>query len=195
MFLFGLQPILLITTHFLNFAFITVILNNHHHQGNLLGNKWLLLTWHRFNLPMFQVTYMESTSFYWTDGCQRSVGWFWMNYHWSCTRVHIHTHKFVLVKWGWELRTKLTIWYATLMTYNFSTTNILKPVWSYSGMCNIQFKFHTKTTDCNASEWCVASHSRKTSTCQAAAPFLFQFISYITEREWSDKGIPMVLQL
>lgn len=166
--------------HFLNSAVITVILN-HQQQVNLQVNKWSLLTWCQFNLLMFRVTYMESTSFYWTDGCQRSVGCFWTNFHWSCTRVHFHTHKFVLVEWGWELRTKLTIWYATLMTYNFSTTTILKPVSSYSGMCNIQFKSHTKTTDCNASEWCVVNHSRKRSTCQAAAPFLFQFILNITE--------------
>jgi hypothetical protein len=61
-----------------------------------------------------------------------------------------------MVEWGWELRTKLTILYAMVMTYNFCTTTILKPVPSYSGMCNIQFKSQTMTTDWNASEWCVA---------------------------------------
>jgi len=137
-FLACFQPILLITMHFSNFAVIAVILN-HQHQGNLQGNKWSLLTRRQINLLMFRVTYMESTSFYRTDGCQRPVGCFWTNFHWSCTRVHLHTHKFVMVEWGWELRTKLTILYAMVMTYNFSTTTNLKPVSSYSGMCNIQF--------------------------------------------------------
>lgn len=146
--------------HFLKVAVIAASLN-HQHQGNLQGNKWSLLKRRQFNLLMFRVTYMESTSFYWTDGCQRSVGCFWTNFNWSCTRVHLHTHKFVVVEWGWELRTKLTIIHTTLMTYSFSTTTILKLVPSYSGMCNIQFKSQTMTTDWNASECCFAPFQKE----------------------------------
>lgn len=178
-------PSLLITTHFLNFAVIaTSHHHHHHHQGNLQGNKWSLLKRRQFNLLMFQVTYMESTSFYWTDGWQRSVRWIWTNFYWSCTRVHLHTHKFVMVEWGWELRTKLTNFTHYIMTYSFSTTTILKPVPSYSGMCNIQFKSQTMVTDWNASELCFAPF-QKEKHLSGSSPILVP-IYFIRNRKQSE---------
>jgi hypothetical protein len=116
--------------HFFNSATITVI-PAHQQDADFQGNTWSLLMYCNFNYIMLWVTYMESTSFYWTDGWQRSVGWFWKNFHWSCSWIHIHTHKFILVEWGWELRTKLTNPYAMLTNHNSPTATILKPVRSW----------------------------------------------------------------
>ena len=72
-----------------------------------------------------------------------------------------------------------------VMTYNFSTIIILKPVSSHSGMCNIQFKSHTKTTDCNASGMVCCKPFLKEKHLSGSSPILvpIYFIHYRKQTE------------
>jgi hypothetical protein len=138
---------------------------------------------------------MESISFYRTDGGQRSVGWSWTNFHWSCTRMHIHTHKFVLVEWGWELRTKLSIWYATLMTYYFSTTNILS-LYHYTQKCAPYSSNPTQRQQIAMHHNGVLQTIPEREALVRQQPHSCSNLCHTLQKEdWSDKGIAVILQL